>query len=654
MLHVSLRRRQVIARWAIALAACCALSLAASFAPATAQDASNTEVAQAESLAAAGRHLEAAARYEKLARRGFLSWDATFALLAARHYGAAGEFDEAERMLDKARGRARQPAEQLLLARVQAEIALNRGDAMRALGYLRSLPEPLPAAEAPELLALRARAEFGAGMTILGIRTLEERGYLLSTPAARASNDKLLLDLLLLNPPTAPGMPPGLSERERGWLELAALLPEAGDPARQGDPAVIGRIRTWTLQHPGHPGAEFLPGSDVTRPGAGFATVPSGPTATVALLVPLSGKQQAAGAAVRDGVAAGWFASGPAATRPRLLVHDTATLGAAVAYERAVAEGAQIIIGPLLREDVVAVVNARQGMLPVPTLALNAVDSPTGVPPPVFLLQFSLDPAEEARAIARRIAADGLQHGIALFPDTTWGGRVRAAFTSELAALGTVILTAAQYYEPGAQDFGEPLRAALGRFGGAGARSADPARPLPARNAEAERAAGPQFVFLAATPQTARAIKPQLRFQMTYDVPLYATSDAWDPSMRTVADMDGLIFPEMPWILHGGQGAPELWDALQQEWTAQGRGRLRLYAFGYDGYRLATQLRGKSSFIGTSGLTGMLTVGSDGRVQRSLEFARVEAGRPQAIGASGPTLFLSQPAANVDSPPTPR
>jgi outer membrane PBP1 activator LpoA protein len=42
-------------------------------------------------------------------------------------------------------------------------------------------------------------------------------------------------------------------------------------------------------------------------------------------------------------------------------------------------------------------------------------------------------------------------------------------------------------------------------------------------------------------------MKPQLRFQMVYDLPVYATSDAWDPSTHGATDMDGLTFPEMPW-----------------------------------------------------------------------------------------------------------
>ena len=644
MLHVSLRSGQVCApRWLAALL-CVLLGMTAS--TAFSQESTATTAA---ALASAGRHLEAAAQYEKSARRGFFSWDADLALLAAREYAAAGELEEAERMLGKARGRVRDDASRTLLIRTEAEIALGRGDPMRALVVLRTLPEPQPIETAADLLALRARAEFATGLTIAGLRTLEARRDALATPAERQGNDRFLLDQLLLYPPRAEPLPPGLSENERGWLELALLLPIVGDAARQGDPEVVARTRSWMQQHPGHPGTGFLPGA-VAGPGAQFAAAPGGAAAVIAVLLPLSGKQQSAGTAVRDGVVAGWFASGTADTRPRLLVFDSAELGAATAYERAVAQGAQAVIGPLVREEVAAVIAARQGALPVPTLALNSPAGPALGPPPAFLVQFSLDPEQEARGIARRIAADSLARGVALFPDSTWGQRVRDAFSSELSAAG-VTLMSAQFYPPGAQDFSEPLRAALGRFGGAGARSLDPAKPLPPRNPEAERAAGPQFAFIAASAPTARAMKPQLRFQMTYDLPIYATSDAWDASVRAAGDMDGLLFPEMPWILNGGQGAPELWDALQQEWAAQGRGRLRLYAFGFDAYRLATQLRGNTRFIGIDGLTGNLTVTVDGHVQRTLEFARVTNGRPQAAGSGAPAAYLPQTTGNAAGDP---
>jgi hypothetical protein len=270
----------------------------------------------------------------------------------------------------------------------------------------------------------------------------------------------------------------------------------------------------------------------------------------------------------------------------------------------------------------------------VPTLVLNSY---AGASAPPFLFQFTLDPEQEARETARRIAADGHLRGIALFPRSSWGERVHAAFTGELQALG-LELTGVQFYDPGARDFSGPLRAALGRYGGAGDRGKD-GQPV-TRSPSAESAAGPQFAFVAASAQAARALRPQLRFQMTYNLPVYATSDAWDPSTRAASDLEGLVFPEMPWILHGGEGAPALWNVLQREWASEGRGRLRLYAFGYDAVGLMAELRAGRTTGTVDGLTGRLSFGPEGRVQRELDWARIEEGRPQ-------------PAVSAALPPTP-
>lgn len=620
MLHVPLRGRQVRS----CLSALCLAAMVAAMPLDPARAERPADAAQAEAYARAGQHVEAAQLYEQAAKRGFMSWDARLALLAAREYAASGQYDAAERMLAKAEGRARGD-DAVLLARIEAEIALARSDPARAVAALRALPEPLPAPMAADLLALRARAEFAAGLTLEGVRSLEERGRIVATADARAANDRLLADALAQYP-AAVAVPTNATDSERAWLELGQLT-----AAAQGsDPAAIARRSAdWQARHPGHPGAAFLP-----RPaGAAFSAVaPGASPAAIALLLPLSGRQQAAGLAVRDGVMAAWFAA-PAAGRPAIRVYDTGSGGAAAAYQRAVSEGGSVVIGPLTKEDIAAVVAAQP--LPVPTLALNAY--PTDAPPP-FLFQFSLDPEQEARAVARRIAADGLVRGVALFPRSTWGLRLEAAFSAELQATGTTTLMSSQYYEPGAKDFSDSLRAALGRFGGAGDRSADKNHPAPRRDPVAEAQAGPQFAFVAATPQAARALRPQLRFQMTYDLPIYSTSDAWDPSVRAAADMDGLVYPEMPWILFGGQGAPELWNVVNSAWSRTSRGRLRLYAFGFDAYRIAGELRGNARSIGLDGLTGELEIAADGKVLRQIQFARIESGRPQPLGASVPPL----------------
>ncbi len=371
MLHVSPRSGQArcTQRWLAVLAALAWLGCAAP-AVSLAQSTART-LAEAAALAQQGDHLAAAARYEQLARRGFMSWDTTTALLAAREYAAGGALDDAQRLAGKVRNRVTTDDERLLALEVDARLALGRNDPARALVALRALPTPLPQESAPDLLALRGRAEFASGDALSGVRTFEERRDALSAPADRAANDRLLLDQLLLYPP-GPVTAAGVSERERGWLELPSAVAAAGNSttatgAAGGDDAP----RQWALRHPGHPGAAFLPDPAA---GAPAGTLAGGPTSgSIALLLPLTGKQQAVGMAVRDGFTAAWYASSAADTRPRVDIYDTAGPGAAAAYQRALAAGARIVVGPLTKEDIVAVITSQPAGLAVPTLALNTV-----------------------------------------------------------------------------------------------------------------------------------------------------------------------------------------------------------------------------------------------------------------------------------------
>ena len=611
MLHASLGGRQVRA-WLVAALLGAAL---ASLVPVSAGATRSDDLVAADTLSRRGQHAEAGAKYEALAKRAFRGWDTRLSLLSAREYVAAARLDDAERVL----GRIGTPPtgdDAVLLARVQAELALARRRPEAALDALEKVPEPWPAPLAAELLGLRAQAEFAAGRMIDGLRSIEERSRVVGTAEERRANYAVLVEAMVASPTATAAVPASATPSERAWFELGALL-----AAGNRDPeALARRAADWRARHPGHPGGDFLPAAAATGDSGPTRTLVAGGSEVIALLLPLTGRLQAAGRAVRDGFLAAALAE-PPGQRPRIELVDTAASGAAAAYARALEAGASAVAGPLAKEDVAALVASSS--LPVPTLALNT--TPLESPPP-FLLQFALDPEQEARAAARRIGRDGRTKGIALFPRNAWGERLHTAFTEELRTTG-VELTSVQFYDPAAKDFSGPLRAALGRFGGAGDRS--PTGAPPKRDAAAEARDGPQFAFLAASAAAARALVPQLRFQMAYVLPVYATSDATDPGLRTVPDLDGLVYPEMPWILYGGLGAPELWDVLRSEWAAAGRGRLRLYAFGFDAYRLLRESKSAVRGIGVSGLTGKLLVASDGRVQRELEWAQVEGGRPQ-------------------------
>ena len=625
MLHSRLRGRQVHG-WLLAalLAALAAIPCPSALA------ARSDDLAAADTLARGGRHAEAAELYESLAKRPFRAWDKRLALLAAREYQAAGRLDDAERMIGHATP-AERADDAVLLARVSAEVALARGQPAAAIAALQRVPEPWPAPLAGELLLLRAQAEFAAGRTLDGIRTVEARARLLSGADERRDNYARLVAALTASPAITATVPVAATPYERAWYELGQLL-VAAPQADAG--AVARRAADWRTRNAHHPGAAFLPESAAAeRVLAGSSVADAGTADVIALLLPLSGRQQAAGIAVRDGFVAAALAE-PSERRPRIDVYDTAQLGAAAAYQRALASGARAVAGPLLKEDVAAI--ASGASVSVPTVALNAL--PGDAPP--FLFQFALDPEQEARAAARRAAADGRMRGIALFPNNAWGDRLHAAFTEEARAAG-VQLTGVQFYDPGSSDFSGPLRAALGRYGGAGERDAK--GDLRPRDGAAEALAGPQFAFIAAMPPAARALRPQLRFQMAYEMPVYATSDAWEAGPRAVPDLEGLLLPEMPWILHGGDGAPALWEATQRDWSAASRGRLRLYAFGFDAYQLLRGLNVAARGVAVDGLTGRLTMTSEGHVLRDTEWAQVQAGRLQPVGLLAPPASAGEP-----------
>jgi outer membrane PBP1 activator LpoA protein len=144
-----------------------------------------------------------------------------------------------------------------------------------------------------------------------------------------------------------------------------------------------------------------------------------------------------------------------------------------------------------------------------------------------------------------------------------------------------------------------------------------------------------QFIFSPATASVERLLQPQLRFFYAAGIPAYATSDAFEPDPRANQDLDGLTFPDMPWML-GSPLAEAVESAASQAWPAGGPARGRLFAFGFDAYRLAEALRekGASSSLELNGLTGQLTLGPDGQVHRQLIWAQLHGGEVTELPAA--------------------
>jgi outer membrane PBP1 activator LpoA protein len=143
------------------------------------------------------------------------------------------------------------------------------------------------------------------------------------------------------------------------------------------------------------------------------------------------------------------------------------------------------------------------------------------------------------------------------------------------------------------------------------------------------------FIFAAAPANMERLLRPQLRFHFASDIPTYATSDAFDPDPRANEDLEALMFPDMPWML-GGELADAVREAARNAWPNGGARRGRLFAFGFDAYRLAITLREHpgTSTLNMDGLTGHLSLDSDRHVRRELGWAQLKNGELRLLSAT--------------------
>jgi uncharacterized protein len=582
-------------------------------------------VTQAEKLSREGDHRGAAQAYEQAAAQAPGELRDRMSLRAAREYVRADQIEQASTLLKQV-STTLPGADFALRAAVAAEINLQQQHPEKALAELDRIPQPLPREDASELLALRARAQFAMNRPAAGITTALERERALNSQEEIRANQRLIWQGLQQS---AAGnadftAPPGANATVTGWLDLGrAALTAARNPFTANND-----LAAWRGRYPTHPANSLLNEDVLPNLGVGLAYPPQ-----IGLILPLSGRQQGAGVAVRDGFLAALLQQ-EQAQRPLVNVYDSAEMGATTAYRRAIADGAQFVVGPLTKDDVTAI--AASGETSVLTLALNQTADESNVPSLMF--QFALDPEDEARQVAQRVTADGRMRGLLLLPNNEWGQRVFKAFDTELKTLGGTI-AAMRFYDPASRDYSQPITQLL-LIDESRARANALNATIGAHLEFEPRSRGDaQFVFVGAQPVQGRSLRPALRFHLAEDLPIYATSDIFEPDAEANSDLEGVIFPDMPWVISPDAVSTQLRTALSKHWPVRARGRGRLYAFGFDAYRLVPLL--KAGRFGNEhavpGMTGLLSIDGKGRVHRELDWAQVAGGKPNPLSTAAAT-----------------
>lgn len=308
-----------------------------------------------------------------------------------------------------------------------------------------------------------------------------------------------------------------------------------------------------------------------------------------------------------------------------LKIYDTTSQPISQLLAQAQQDGATLVVGPLLKENVDDVIKSNT---PLNVLALN---QPEKVESRANICYFALSPEDEARDAARHIHQQGKQTPLLLVPRGALGDRVVSAFADEWLKLGGASVLQ--------QRFGSTAELRAGVNGGGGiALSGTPVSTLPSAQNSSLGGADEMPVssggsvdaaYILATPEQIAYIKPMIAMRngSQNNVTLYASSRSAQgtagPDFRL--EMEGLQYSEIP-MLAGSNPAlmQQALSAVRNDYSLA-----RLYAMGADAWSLAnhfTQMRQTPGFE-LNGNTGDLTATQDCVINRKLSWLKYQQGK---------------------------
>lgn len=534
---------------------------------------------------------------------------ASYQIQAAGRALVDGQTEQAKSYLAVTDSIALLPRQQEEKAILEAKIAANEGNSQAVLNHLATVSQP--ANLSPELARayyqLASQANQSLGKTVQYCYDLIHLGALLPSNQAMGVRQSTLSCLVGLPNNTLTSMATNAKNSEvAGWIAIAQL---SKNPNLQ-TPNFPDSYQRWSQQYPNHPASILFAASAsaaAAAPTRAATSVGNVDASHIALLLPTTGATANSGRAVRDGFMAAYY-SHP--TGHTVKLYDTNGMDVTAVYNKAVDEGATLVVGPLTKPEVSRLASAS---ITVPTLALNNI-STQGSQRRFY--QFALSPDDEAEQAARRAYARGYTSALVIAPADGWGQGIVNTFATQFAQLGGQVRESTAYTNSTSLD--SLVKNAL-HAKSPNAKNNDPAVP--------NRRQDIDVIFLVATPDKARAIKPLLNFYYANNIPVYATSVIYngnnDPFKNQ--DLNDIEFCTLPWYV-SNTSQVALAKANTSAMTSSTMG---LYAFGYDAYNMAINFNQLGN--GFTGVTGELYLRSNQQVYRQCVWAQFKNGQARLM-----------------------
>ena len=425
----------------------------------------------------------------------------------------------------------------------------------------------------------------------------------------QADNIKKLWHALLLSDPVSQQeiTQKSYSAEVRPWIELAVLAtPETIDI-----PNLNREFERWRRENQQWPLPDSIHEELLSR----WEYLDFTPQ-QIAILLPLTGDYSKLGRTVQRG-----FSSLYSQSRSLFSVRfyntdtekDTMTL-----YQQAVNEdGADIVIGPLLKDRVVELANTE---ITVPTIALNYLERKP--PKDSEFFQFGLLPEDEAFQIAEQMWNDNFHFVLAVTPNTPWGKRLYNTFANHYRELGGIIRDVS-YYDPTFVDYSATIETlfhldqSYKRYRDLISALGEDISFVPRIRDDVEAA------VLFADSKHAALIYPQMKYHYVDKFPVYASSHIYQPKdSKKNRDLDGIRYCDAPIVFERNK-------ATNKKLETGSEHLLRLFALGADSYQLIKLFRRMNIAHTTfNGLTGELSIGENRRFFRKLKWGTFSYGKP--------------------------
>ncbi|WP_076412547.1 penicillin-binding protein activator [Shewanella sp. UCD-KL12] len=424
-----------------------------------------------------------------------------------------------------------------------------------------------------------------------------------------------------------------------GWLQLAYIAKHYAITPNE----LVQHLGEWQRLNPTHPASVKLP-TDLEK---ALTTKPYKPQ-NIAVLLPLTGPRASVASTVKHGIVSRYLANPDA--NVSINFFDTAN-GAKVAYQEAMAAGAEFVIGPLLQSEVeelqqpIPVSEARDNhtIEPVENAATQAPTFVDRVPqlylnhiddfiPDNDQFYFALSPAHEASDAAAKLFADGITTPLILASNNSIGHRMADSFIKAWSEL-TESEAEVHYY-----DAGDKMKVTVQKSLGVIDSKERIARikALLGNKIEADFRSRRDIdaIYMISGNKDLPLLKPfiDVNFSVFAEpVPLYTTSRSRveDNSRAISQELNNLNISDIPWLITNNSETQQ----VEQLWPTWSYGQKRLYIMGYDALELVGKLAQMRALPGYqfSGRSGMLSVAPDGTVNRQLSWGRYQRGslRPQ-------------------------